>query len=297
MKSDSANQPVIPHEGVHSDLPLVREIIFTNHKNAYSKRIEKRQKKLLKKIPLLKNFLREDEKILLVTTGCSPASLLEQMLTGWIFIYLKRALFVFTDKRVFHIPTKKNYSYRDSIAHILYSDCNSIQMKGRKLVAEYKNGKKEKFLYIPRKEKRKIKAVLPAISFEGSPSRSQKRTHLCPRCTKELEEGNYICANCRLQFKEPGEAKKISIIYPGGGYFFTRHPFLGIGDAIVETIFLVLVIMSLIDVTHGVQEGGVNFLSLAVFLGIEKAISVYHSDHFIKEYIPKERDIQPQPIA
>jgi hypothetical protein len=98
MKSDSANQPVIPHEGVHSDLPLVREIIFTNHKNAYSKRIEKRQKKLLKKIPLLKNFLREDEKILLVTTGCSPASLLEQMLTGWIFIYLKRALFVFTDK-------------------------------------------------------------------------------------------------------------------------------------------------------------------------------------------------------
>ena len=293
MKPDSANHAAVLHQEDSLDLPLDREILFSNHKGNYKKRIEKRQTKLLKNVAFLKNFLKEDEKILLITTGCSPTSILEQLLTGWIFIYLKRSLFIFTNKRLFHIPTKRNYSYRYSIAHILYPDCDSIQLKGNRLVVGYKNGKKEKFLYIARKEKKKIKALIPTISFEGTPSEIQKRIHLCPRCTKELEEEKYICPHCFLEFKEKDKAKKISLIYPGGGYFYTRHPFLGVSDAIVETILLVLVIVSLIDAIKGVEGSGYKLFPFAILLVIEKLISVYHSNHFIKEYIPKEKDIVP----
>jgi hypothetical protein len=292
MKSDSANQAVSPHQEDAFDVPLDRETLFSNHKGNYKKRIEKRQTKLLKKVAFLKNFLKEDERILLITTGCSPTSILEQLLTGWIFIYLKRSLFIFTNKRIFHIPTKQNYSYRNSIAQILYPDCDSIQIRGRKLVVGYKNGKKEKFLYIANKEKKKIKALLPTISFEGYPREIQKRIHLCPRCTKELEEEKYICPNCYLEFKEKDKARKISLMYPGGGYFYTGHPFLGISDAIVETILLILVILSLIDAINSVEGSGVNFFTFAILLVIEKAITVYHSNHFIKEYIPKAKEIK-----
>lgn len=293
MKPDSANHAAVLHQEDSLDLPFDREILFSNHKGNYKKRIEKRQTKLLKNVAFLKNFLKEDEKILLITTGCSPTPILEQLLTGWIFIYLKRSLFIFTNKRLFHIPTKRNYSYRYSIAHILYPDCDSIQLKGNRLVVGYKNGKKEKFLYIARKEKKKIKALMPTISFEGTPSEIQKRIHLCPRCTKELEEEKYICPHCFLEFKEKDKAKKISLIYPGGGYFYTRHPFLGVSDAIVETILLVLVIVSLIDAIKGVEGSGYELFPFAILLVIEKLISVYHSNHFIKEYIPKEKDIVP----
>lgn len=293
MKPDSANHAAVLHQEDSLDLPFDREILFSNHKGNYKKRIEKRQTKLLKNVAFLKNFLKEDEKILLITTGCSPTPILEQLLTGWIFIYLKRSLFIFTNKRLFHIPTKRNYSYRYSIAHILYPDCDSIQLKGNRLVVGYKNGKKEKFLYIARKEKKKIKALIPTISFEGTPSEIQKRIHLCPRCTKELEEEKYICPHCFLEFKEKDKAKKISLIYPGGGYFYTRHPFLGVSDAIVETILLVLVIVSLIDAIKGVEGSGYELFPFAILLVIEKLISVYHSNHFIKEYIPKEKDIVP----
>lgn len=293
MKPDSANHAAVLHQEDSLDLPFDREILFSNHKGNFKKRIEKRQTKLLKNVAFLKNFLKEDEKILLITTGCSPTPILEQLLTGWIFIYLKRSLFIFTNKRLFHIPTKRNYSYRYSIAHILYPDCDSIQLKGNRLVVGYKNGKKEKFLYIARKEKKKIKALIPTISFEGTPSEIQKRIHLCPRCTKELEEEKYICPHCFLEFKEKDKAKKISLIYPGGGYFYTRHPFLGVSDAIVETILLVLVIVSLIDAIKGVEGSGYELFPFAILLVIEKLISVYHSNHFIKEYIPKEKDIVP----
>lgn len=292
MNTDSTNQAEnYVHEDLF-DLPLDRETLFSNHKSKYKKGIEKRQTKLLKKVTFLKKFLQEDEKILLITTGCSPTSLLEQYLTGWIFIYIKRSLLVFTNKRIFHIPTKRDYTYRNSVAQILYPDCDSIQIKGRSLVAKYKTGKEEKFLYIGGSERKKIKTLLPGISFEGVPSKTQERVHLCPNCTKELEEGNYICPGCYLKFKDKDKGKKISLIYPGGGYFYTGHPFLGISDAIVETWLLVLVIFYLVEAINGVEGSGVAFVIFAIVLAIEKAITVYHSNHFIKEYIPVEKEIK-----
>lgn len=82
MKVGLTNQAVSPHEQNIFGLSLDREIIFSNHKNVYKKGVEKRQTKLLKKIPFIKYFLKENEKMLLITTGCSPVSLLEQIVTG-----------------------------------------------------------------------------------------------------------------------------------------------------------------------------------------------------------------------
>jgi hypothetical protein len=292
MELDAASQAMSYHEQNLFDLPLDREILFSDHKNVYKKRVEKRQTGLVKKIPFIKYFLGEGEKILLITTGCSPVSIVEQLLTGWIFIYLKRSMFVFTNKRIFHIPTRIDYSYKNSMAQILYADCKLIKMRGSTLVVEYKNGKKEKFHYVARRERKKIRVLLETISLEGSPSRVQKRTHLCPRCAHELEEGKYTCSNCHLEFKNKAEAKKISLIYPGGGYFYTRHPFLGVGDAITETILVILVIVSLFDVTKDVEGSGVGLFIFALVLVIEKAITVYHSNHFVEEYIPSEKEIK-----
>lgn len=293
MKLDATPQSMSSQERNLLSLPLDRETLFSNHKNFYNKRVEKRQTNLLKKIPFIKNFLKDGEKILLVTTGCSPVSILEQLVTGWIFIYLKRCMFIFTDKRIFHIPTSMSYSYRDSIAQILYTDCKLIRMKGRTLVVEYKNGKKEKFHSVAWREKKKIRTLLETISLEGSPSKATGRVHICPRCTHELEEEKYTCPNCHLEFKNKAEGRRISLIYPGGGYFYTRHPFLGVGDAITETLLLVLAIVSLLNVFKGTEGSGVELFIFALPLAIEKAVTVYHSNHFIEEYIPTQKKIKP----
>lgn len=293
MAATMEHQPIGPSGHDFFGIPVERDILFLNHKNTYKKRIEKRQTKLIEKLAFIKPFLKEGEKIVLVTSGCSPVSILEQLVTGWIVFYLKQALFVFTNKRIFHVPTKANYSYRNSIAHILYADCRSIVMKGRTLVVTYKNGKQEKFFYVAGRERKKIKTLLPTLPLEGAQSTTPERTHLCPRCTKELIKEKYICPHCHCEFKDEGEAKKISIVYPGGGYFYTRHPFLGIGDAFAEFFLLVLVILSFIGVIQGVEGSGVGFVVFGVGLAFEKVITVYHANHFIKEYIPKEKEIRP----
>ena len=226
-------------------LPVDTDVIFSNQKNVYKRRIEKRQRKLLGKISFLQPFLDEGEKILLVTTGCSPVSAVEQMLSGAIVYILKRSLFVFTNKRVFHIPTKSNYSYRNSIAEIPYAACQKVFMKRRTLVVEYKNKQKEKFVYIAGKERKKIQSILETMPLEGQQSEILQRTYLCPRCTNRLIKEQYTCPNCSLTFKSKADGRKISIIYLGGGYFYTGHPFLGLGDALAELYLSILVVIFL----------------------------------------------------
>lgn len=274
-------------------LPTDFDVLFSNHKNIYNQKIEKRQRKLLKKLSFLSPFLDDDEKILLVTTGCSPTSVAEQLLTGWIVFYLKRALFVFTNKRFFHIPTTKNFSYRCSIAQILYADCQKIVCKGSKLIAQYKNGKTEKFVSLARRERKKIKTLLANLPLEGAQSPVPQKTHLCPRCTKPLVKNKFSCPNCNLPFKSKGKAIAVSIIFPGGGYFYTRHPYLGIGDALAEVYLSVLVILSVIGVITGAEGMVFAAFFIALILAFEKLITVYHANHFVSEFIPINRNIIP----
>lgn len=279
-------------------LPVDRETLFSNHKKIYKKRIENRQRKLIVKLPFLKPFLKKGEKILLVSTGYSPITSLAQYATGFIFVYLKRSLFVFTNHRIFHVPATPNYQFKDTIAQIYYDGCRSISMKGGTLVVEYaKFGQMEKFKAIAFSERKKIKALLKAKPISGTKTRLGERFHLCPRCTHPLSTGKYVCESCQLKFKNKIIAYIIAILFPGGGYFYTRHYLIGLLNAIVEIFLLAYIAVTLQDVLNKV-EGSMKYLAVmgAVYL-VVKTISVIHSTHFIEEFIPRKKQIQADPAA
>jgi len=265
------------------------DIMFSNHKKVFKPGIAKHQRKLLAKIRPIEPFLEQGEKIVRITTACSPISMLEQMLTGWIVFYLKRCLLVFTDRRILHVPTTHNFSYRQSIAQILYGDCRSITVKNRMLVILYKNGTSEKFLYLAGKDHRKIKSMFKGAPLEGPSSDAAQRTHLCPQCKALLLQGRYTCPNCSLEFKNAKKGRKLSIIWPGGGYFYTRHPWLGIGDAFAETYLTVLFIIALVAALAGTAEATFACVLFAFVLALEKMVTIYHCRGFVKEFIPENR--------
>ena len=280
-------------DGTSLGFPVNAELMFSDHKGKYNKRIEKRQRSYTKTLPDLGRFMDKDEKVLLIARGCSPMSFMEQYLTGWIIYYLKRAVFVFTGKRLFHIPTTSSFKYRNSIAEIRYADTESIGLSGGTLKVKYRSGKTEKFIYISSSERKKIKELLGKFSHEGTPSDSPARNHLCPKCTKPLPIDHYTCPSCRLQFKSIAEGRMKSIIFPGGGYFYAGHPFLGLADAFVEIILILIVAAGIIDLVNGVPDSGAMLIFYGIILALEKITSVYHSNHFLKEYLPKDRNISP----
>ena len=269
-------------------LPVDTGILFSNHKGVYKPGIEKNKTKLLKKLGFLANFLDADEKIVFVTAGCSPYSTLEQLTVGAVWVaVLKRSLFVFTNKRLFHIPTTWQLDYRGSIAQILYQDCKRLQVSGSGLVAEYHTGKKDRFASIPGPDRKIIKHFQFATGASDRRSENPQRNHLCPSCTQVLPARVVTCPSCGLEFKSRAKSLTRSIILPGGGYFYTGHPFLGACDALGETW---LVILNLVSFANGLLGSAEAMAVFPVFLALlvgEKVGTVYHSNSFLKEFIPE----------
>lgn len=262
------------------------EFMFSDHKGRHKARREKRQRKLARSAPFLGRMLEPGERVLLFCTGCSPFGLGEQLLTGAIIVYLKRALFVFTDRRVFHVPTTQSYGYRGSIAQFRYADCESLRMSWRALKVKYRSGRKEVFNYISSGDRSKLKLLIGKLSFEGTSSPERARVHLCPRCAHALRRDQYDCPSCHLEFKNPQEGAKLSWLVPGGGYFYTGHPVLGTFDALIEVYLIVILAGALLA---GASFDWAGVAIVGVLLIVEKLVSVYHSNHFLKEYIPKEK--------
>ena len=279
-------------------LPVDRENLFSNHKKVYKKRIERRQRKLIIKLPFLKPFLKKNEKILLVSTGYSPITSLAQYVTGFLFVYLKRSLFVLTNYRIFHVPTTANYKYKQSIAQIAYAGCQSILLKGGTLVVQYaKFGKTEKFRAIGFSERKKIRALLKSKPLSATNPQLGERIHLCPQCTRPLSAGKYVCESCRLKFKNKLTAYILAILLPGGGYFYTRHVLIGLLNAVVELLLVFYIVVTLQDFLNNIKGSLIYLVAYgAIFVAI-KVISVIHSVHFIQEFIPRKKLIQADPAA
>jgi hypothetical protein len=282
-------------------IALNEDVCFSNMKKVFKKGIKKGQLTLLKPVaPVVKQFLEPEEEVLFLTKGCSPMSTLEQLTTGWIIMYINRCVLVVTNKRILHIPTKSDFKPKQSTAEIVYGDIEKYKISsflGGKLDLTYKSGKKERFAYLQGREMKKLQNMLPSLSEGSAGTSARGRNHLCPRCRTPLQEGNYECPNCRLRFKSKKDALKYSLLFPGGGYFYTGHPFMGAGDALGETFLLVIFIVFLVDALTGKAQPA--DIGLLIFFGIllilEKTISCYHATHHVKEYLPIEFDGTTQP--
>jgi len=269
-------------------LPVDANVLFSDKNGVRKKSIQNKKLKLLQKLSFLRKFLAADERIVFVTTGCSPFSTVEQMTIGHAWVYLiKRALFVFTNKRILHVPTTMSYEYRGSLAQILYQDCRMQFVKGSAFFVEYHSGRKERFYGIPRADRAMIRRLNIEAGEFGPRSARPERNYLCPQCGCVLTPEQYTCSSCNLEFKNKAEALKYSLLAPGGGYFYTRHWGLGILDAIAESYLLILTAVAFLAAALGDPEALPAVVMFGVILAFEKLITVYHSNHFLAEFIPK----------
>jgi hypothetical protein len=294
IQQDLARQ--VPKEELYG-LAVDTTILFSDHKGRYRRRVERHQRKLLAKLSFLAPFLEPGEKILHVISGCSPATSVEQLLTGVVLQPLKQSLFAFTNRRILHVPTVWGLRHGWSIAQIVYADCRYIRIRWATLVIKYKSGRTERFRGIGWRGRRKARSLLEDVPLKGRSSPTMERTHLCPRCTKPLIRDYYVCPNCSLKFKKKSWATILSIIFPGGGYFYTRHPIIGICEAVMETIFLALLVAASISLSLDSPSAPRNIVQAiiifcATVLGFEKMATAMFSCKCVEEFIPKQRRVE-----
>ena len=268
-------------------------VCFSDANGQPKSSVEKAQTKLLAiATPVLQPILEPDEEVLWVAEAITPYSPLELLTTGWIITTLKRCLLVVTRRRVLHLPVTASQRAKGSVAEIRYGDVQSLEVTGllgKKLVATYRDGKKESFAIVRREAAAKLAALLSQIDRGASPSAQTGRHFLCPRCAQRLQAGVYQCPACGQAFKDRRRAVFWSLVAPGGGYFYTGHPVLGLMDAGVETILLLLVIVGIVGGLGGLGGEADGWTSVAVFgvvLAIEKLLTIYHANHYVAEFLP-----------
>lgn len=279
-------------------VPVDEKTCFSDHKGEYKKKLEKKQTKLLAKLaPTLGALLEPDERVLMAAAACAPAGVLEQLTTGWVIFYLKRCVLVVTDRRILQLMVKPNLTPRGSMAEVRYGDLaetKSGSFLRPTVTLRYRNQRTETFTHLESSSVKKIAALVPTRLRGASPGQGGRQP-LCPRCAQRLTPDVYRCPHCFLEFKTPEAAVKYSLLFPGGGYFYTGHPLLGVADAVTESVLLIAVVLLAI-VLFSAEPGEQDPVSLALVAGVlvlEKLISVFHSRHYVKEYLPVERDFRP----
>jgi hypothetical protein len=247
------------------------------------------------KIGPLKPFLKRNEQILLVTSGYSPLSSLGNYLTAFAFSYLKRSLFVFTNLRIIHLQTTPSYRYKNSLAQIVYAGCQAITLKRGTLVVQFaKPNRIEKFKAIAVQERRKIRALLKKnIPLSGTRSNLSGRIHLCPRCAHRLVEKKYVCENCQLNFKGRLMAAFLAIVVPGGGYFYVGQFLIGALAAVLEICLLAYSLYLFRDFSNQVPVNMIYLAGVPLLYLYVKITAIIHSNHFIADFIPTQKNITP----
>jgi hypothetical protein len=271
-------------------LRINEESCFTDIKGKQKPRLRKQLSKLLgKATPLLRRTLEPDEEIQYIAPAISPYSALEILTTGWVITVIRRCLLVVTDRRILHLPTKSDFTPRTSLAQIRFADLEEAKITGglgKKLKMQYRNGTKESFTGFPGKVANKLSALLAGRAGQGTPTALAGRHHLCPRCRHPLTTESFTCTSCQLVFKDQKKATRYSLLIPGGGYFYTGHPVMGALDALVELFFLLAFLGGFVLLAEGDVEAVSVLVMFGVLLGLEKLLTIYHSRHYVTEFLP-----------
>ncbi len=269
-------------------VPVDRETIFSDHRGIYKKKVEKRQRNLIVKSTFIKFYLHHNEQIRCLTTAYSPVNMREQLLTGPAFLFFKKALLIFTDKRIVHVPTRFDHSSRGAISQILYEDCAGLRINGRTLYVKYKNGSQEAFLYLGRKEKKKIQALIAELPLSPKEAgRLKGRVYLCPSCANQLKDGAKHCSSCNLAFKTRAQAIVRTIFIPGGGYFYGRYPITGFAVLAAELLLIAAFTNRWLTVGIGDLKATWPLIAIGGIWLALKAICAYHSSEQVRYHIPK----------
>lgn len=274
------------------DLPLNETIAFSDCSGVYREGIKRKQLNMIRNYaPLLKQFLEPGEEILLVMRACSPAAFWHEFMTQCMAYYLRRCTLVATDRRILHFPSRTNFKPRFSVSQIRFGDLSRIGITTipyKQLRLVYKNGKREIFLHV--RDVLKLKDILPVLEFRGQAETLVRgRHHLCPRCKAPLLSGNHICPVCKQEFKSERKAVFLALLAPGGGYFYTNHPFLGIQCFLVE-IFLLMLLLPALYLGGSLAGRAAGPWPAVVFSAVflfQKTLTVLHAKQFVREFIPE----------
>lgn len=91
-----------------------------------------------------------------------------------------------------------------------------------------------------------------------------------------------------------------SIFLPGGGHFYTGHPFVAIIPSVVEALLvleIVVILLKGLASPKAVPDLLAGLLILGFFWAFDTAVTILHCRRYVRDFIPEKRDPARLPQA
>ncbi|HEV8385629.1 MAG TPA: hypothetical protein VGQ11_12220 [Candidatus Acidoferrales bacterium] len=288
-------------------IPVRLDTLYADSEGAEKKSIRKQADESLGRLKdILLKVLERDEAVFYIARAQEPLSAVEQLTLGRFSYAVTRTMLIITNRRIlaFHAKVKSfgKWEWGHAVRSIRLGDVAEAKVSAGlfsgSVQLTYRDGKKEKYWNVQRKDAKKLRLLLnellPMSTSESS--QAQGPVSLCPNCVAALPAAPQECAQCHLAFATNGEMVRRSILWPGGGYFYVGQSGFGVLDALTESILLgvlllwVLIALGLpepifdpLEPYTSRSEALIIAVVLAVFLVVEKLITILHGRHFVRQ--------------
>lgn len=290
--------------GSSSGVSIREDAAYTNAKGKEKGGIRKRTERAIEKLQdHLRKVLEPEETVISVVRARLPVGFLEQFFLGWLAAVTDAGIIVLTNRRLLFFLVTRNGSWKRSVRSVRLGDIETANVETflAKLELRYRDGSKDQYWRLRGDDAKRLRemfaAILPASSGERSPA--QRRVHLCPQCLAPLSAGSYRCANCGQNFKDEKVMIRRTWLFPGGGYFYSGHPGLGVLDFLIEAFVLIEILylgaagLGLVQIETNPGEAPVTtggaLVAAAMFAALlvgKKLLTVRHCRRFIREFVP-----------
>jgi len=239
----------------------VREdTLFTDASGVEKSGIRKRAEQNLQQASeVLSRLLLPNETVLCVSRGAFMPSFWQQLLESHGTTALG-ALLVLTNARLIVLRIKssglKGWTWDQGILTVEWANLAQAARKGWLigcLDLKDQAGRRERFFRMPWGDLKKLRLLLnvlvpqgPGLAMPVAPT-AAGFVSLCPKCLAVLAPGLYQCAQCRQEFKDEKSLLTRTMLIPGGAYFYSGQTLLGILAGLIETVFILLFIVSLAE--------------------------------------------------
>jgi hypothetical protein len=199
--------------------------------------------------PMVRRLLKPDEHILHVAYAMQVPPFLHTIGLGHFAYIYHQVMLVVTDQRI--IETLLNFRANGPGTRIRsypFRHLTALKMSFGKLTAVPAQGKKQGWRFGIRGDKKLVNLLLPRLQSrllaEGAGRAEALPLWHCPQCGAAVPPKPEACSSCRTRFRSTRVATLLSLAFPGAGFFYLGHPFLGVFDFLGETmLFLVWIAM------------------------------------------------------
>jgi len=248
----------------------------------FGRRAKKTRAKLLASCAAtLRKALAPEEPVRYVANACRYFAA-EYFLSGHAARYHNLVALVVTDRRLLLLQLSgrgKPGDLKNQIPLAEIRRAAGTALSGWRL--ELADGRKEAFVQLSRKDRQRLVPLLAAGRGEGAAAAVQavaghrSLVHLCPACVQPVEGAvgaTLVCPHplCRVPFRDPRRAARLSALVPGLGDLYLRHHLFGslefLGSMLALGVGLAFGLVALGSAGHAKLPEAMGLLALTVVL-------------------------------